>query len=434
MTTVEPEVGKAERAERVTDGTLGVAEVFDPFDDPHPSGPYDLYRRARGSAPVFYSARIDHWVVSRYEDIKRICLDPVAFSNANTLTPVMAWPPAATDLLERLTPQGVRLRPSIGVLDPPDHTRIRAFVKDAFGPRRMTWLKPRVRKLIAEKIDGMRERCDGRADIVAELFRDAPAEVLYMFLGIPARDIKMVKAWSSGRLLLLFGCLSIEELCERIPSFMDNALYCFDLVDELERAPGDDYISELLKKLHNEQPDGIDKSTIALLLFTLLTAGHETTSSQAGNGLRRMLEHRDSWQAIVDEPKLIPNAVEEIMRFDSSVITWRRVTTKPVEIAGVAIPKDSQILMLLGSANRDETTFEDADSFDIFRSNAGHHLSFTAGVHYCLGAPLARLELRIMLEELSRRMPSLTLVEDQQVAISRDASHLGPKNLWVRWD
>ncbi len=153
---------------------------------------------------------------------------------------------------------------------------------------------------------------------------------------------------------------------------------------------------------------------IVNVVHGLLIAGHETTTSMAANAVVTLMRHRDAWDRLCADRALIPNAVEEILRFDSSVITWRRKALEAVEVAGVSIPEGADVLLALCSGNRDDAHFAPADRFDIARDNARTHLSFGFDIHYCLGAPLARLELRVILEELTRRLPSLRLVPDQR--------------------
>jgi len=257
-------------------------------------------------------------------------------------------------------------------------------------------------------------------------------------LGVPDDDLERVKEWSEGRAVLTWGKLPDDEIMERMPTFIEYLRYCFDKVDEMEArylagTAGEDYTSELIQRLHTEKPEGFEKVHVVLTLFGLLMAGHETTTNQSGNGIRTLLQHRASWDELCADPKLIPNAVEEIIRHESGVISWRRVAKRDVTIEDITIPKDAQILVMLGAANRDEAHFKDAETFDIHRPNAKQHLSFGHGNHYCLGAPLARLELRIFLEELTQRLPLLRLVPDQEYEYSPNTSHRGPTTLWVEW-
>ena len=406
-----------------------LGEAFNPFTDPYISNPYAFYAQARREEPVFYSPEIEHWVVSLYKDVKTILQDTKTYSARMAQSPIKPWPQTAVDLLKA---QNFKLIPNLSNNDPPSHTHVRRFLNDAFTPRRIQWLEPHVRRIVNEAIDSFIHM--GKCDLVKEMLYETPAQVLFTFLGIPSRDIEKVKAWSAGRALLTWGKLSDEEIIAQMPTFIEYIRYCYDLVDKLDENPGEDYTSELLNRLKSEQPKGFDKNRVVITLFGLLMAGHETTTNQSGNGIRTLLQHRESWQALCQDPTLIPNACEELMRYDSSVITWRRVAKKDVTIEGITIPKDSQILVLLGAANRDEAHFENGEKFDIYRRNAKQHVSFGQGVHYCLGAPLARLELRIFLEELTHRIPSLRLVEEQTYTYSPNTSHRGPDSLWVEWD
>jgi cytochrome P450 len=409
--------------------STGLGAEFDPFARSYLADPYGLFARARRSEPVFYSPVIDHWVVSRYADIMQVFRDPPTFSAKMAQSPIFRWPQEAIDFLNA---QQFRLIPNLSNNDPPSHTQVRGFVGDAFMPRHCAWLEPYVRRFVTERIDAIME-C-GTADLVRELFADVPPRVLFVFLGIPDAEVAKVKQWSEGRMLLTWGRPSAAEVIAQMPSFVEYVKYCFELVDRLEASPGVDYMSELIQKWKTERPDGIEKINIVMTLFGLLNAGHESTTYQAGNAVQTLLRHRDSWDELCRDPTLIPNAIEETIRYDSTVIGWRRVTTRDVELGGVTIPKDSQLLLLLASGNRDGSQFSEPDTFDIRRPNARQHLSFGHGIHYCLGAPLARLELRVMLEELARRLPTLRLCEDATPAYHPNTALRGPAALHVEWN
>ncbi|MDN3521994.1 cytochrome P450 [Halomonas ramblicola] len=407
----------------------GLGDEFNPFEDPYLSNPWSFLEKARREEPIFYSPLINHWVVTRYDDVRRVLGDPESFSNRMSQSPVKPWPKEAIEIFEA---RGFPLIPNLNNSDPPEHTKLRAFMRGAFTPRKLKWLEQPTRDFFNEAIDDLQGKQS--ADIVKEVFHDTPARVLFKMLGIPDEDIAMVKGWSEGRALLTWGRLSDEEIVAQIPSFCDYLQYCFDRVDALEANPGEDYISELIQQWHAEKPEGITKQNIAVMLFGLLMAGHDTTTNLSGNTVRALLTHREQWELLCQDPSLIPNAVEEGLRYEGSVIAWRRVTTRDVEIAGVEVPANSMVLVVLGSANRDRSHFSDPDTFDIRRENARDHLSFSFGPHFCMGSPLARLEMKVYLEELTRRIPSLRMVPGQKPDYLPNTSHRGSSTLLVEWD
>ena len=406
-----------------------MGSAFKPFTSPYIDDPYALMAQARAEEPVFYSPEIDHWIVTRYADVKAILRDPQTFSSRMAQSPIQPWPQEA---VEMFTAQNFNIRPVFSNNDPPSHAEVRAFTRDAFTPKRIKWLEPQVRRLVNEAIDKMIDR--GSADLVKEVLYETPARVLFTFLGIPEDHIEQVKTWSAGRAVLTWGKPTDDDIIGLMPNFIEYLQYCFDLVEARSKNPTDDYASELVQKKATEQWDGITTPMIVIAIFGLLMAGHETTTNQSSLGVRALLEHRDQWEAICADPSLIPNAVEEIIRYDSSVISWRRVANRDVEVAGVTIPEGAQIMVMLGSANRDDAEFGNGGEFNIYRKRPQRHMSLGHGIHYCLGAPLARLELRVFLEEFARRMPSLRLVEGQSYQYSPNTTHRGAQELWCEWN
>jgi cytochrome P450 len=408
----------------------GLGAEFDPFRPPYLDDPYEFFARARAREPVFFSPEIDHWVVSRYDDVKRVLRDVDTFSAHNVQDPVTPWP---RDAQQSLASRGFGLRPNLSNNDAPSHTSVRGFLRDAFNPRRVTWLEPHVTRLATAAVDRIAPRLHAGevVDLVAAMLCDVPAEVLFVFLGIPDADIARVKRWSAGRALLTWGRLSADEIRSELPEFVDYLQYCFDLVDTLQQSPGEDYTSELLRRIAVEQPADFDRGRVAQTLFGLLMAGHETTTNQSGLAIRALLSTPAAWQRLVDDPDHIPNAVEELLRYDCSVVAWRRRARVDVELSGVVVPAGSQVLVLLGSANRDAGQFADGERLDLDRTNSRNHLAFGFGAHYCLGAPLARLELRVFLAILTKRLPTLELVPTTY-AFSPNTSHRGPIELPVR--
>jgi cytochrome P450 len=308
---------------------------------------------------------------------------------------------------------------------------VRRLAHVAFTPRRVAAMEPLVRELTGQCIEERLAR--GRADIVRDLAWDLPALVIFRVLGIPDEDVTRVKAGAESRLLLMWGRPNEDAQIRLVQGMAAFWRYAETLVASRAAHPRDDFTSDLLLARDGDLP-ALSHQEVTQIVYELLFAGHETTTGLIGNAARRLLTERHAWEEICHDPSLIPNAVEEVLRFDSSVIAWRRKTTEAVEIGGVPVPPNANLLLLLGSANRDPAVFEDPDRFDIHRPNAKEHLSLGHGAHYCLGAPLVRLEPRVVLEELSARLPSLRLVPGQTLRFQPNTTFRGPLSLLVEWD
>jgi cytochrome P450 len=405
-----------------------IAERFDPFHEPYLDDPYPFFAEARAATPVFYSPDLDYWVVTRYHDIRHILQTPQAFSAANTLAPLQPICPAAGRLLAE---GGFRPVPTLTNSDPPGHTRVRRLTNLAFTPRRVAAMEPFVRGLTVRFVEERLSR--GRADLVRDLAWELPALVIFRVVGIPDEDVPRVKAGAESRLLLMWGRPHEDEQIRLVRGMAAFWRYAEGLVASRAAQPRDDFTSALLLARDGDVP-ALTPQEVTQIVYELLFAGHETTTALIGNALRRLLSERHAWEEVCRDPSCIPNAIEEVLRFDSSVIAWRRQTTQAVAIGGVPVPAGANLLLLLGSANRDPAVFADPDCFDIHRPNAKEHLSFGSGVHFCLGAPLARLETRVVLEELSARLPSLRLVPGQALRFQPNTTFRGPLSLLVEWD
>jgi cytochrome P450 len=409
---------------RSTAHAAALAGDFQPFEL---KDPFPFLARARAQAPVFYSADIDFWVVTRYEDARAIFRDPATFSSENTQAPYRARPPEVQRVLDEGGFSGLS---GLSARQPPDHTRIKRFVQKAFTPRRVAVLEPDIRALATAAIERIAPR--GRADLVADLAYDLPALVIFILLGIPDRDVPKVKEWAQSRVYLNFGDLPVDEQVHHAENLVRYWRYCEEHVDARFAAPRDDLPGELIR-IHQEGDRSISRHEIVSLVYGMLTAGHETTSNLLGNGLLELLRQRDQWDALCADPALIPGAVEELLRIGPSVFAWKRRTKAPARVGGIDIPAGANVLLMLGSANRDESVFDDPERLDVRRENAGDHLSFGVGIHYCLGAALARLETRVVLEELTARLPHAALCEDQAFTFAPNTTFRGPASVWVRW-
>ncbi|MGH7780988.1 MAG: cytochrome P450 [Candidatus Binataceae bacterium] len=405
----------------------GLGADFNPFVDPYLASPYPFWLRARSEEPVFYSPELDYWVVTRYADVKAIFADPKTFSASNVQNPIAPLSPKVVAILRE---GGFGAVPAMSNADPPTHTRIRKFTGQAFTPRRVAKLEIGIRAIVTKFLDQIAPRHG--ADLVRDMVYELPVLVLFIFLGMPTADVARVKSWAKNRLMLTWGHLSEAEQIHEARGLLEYWRYSRRHVEQLLKNPPDNIVGDLIRARDgDDQVLSIDE--IATVVYGLLIAGHETTTSLAGNAIVNLLEHRAAWDELCTKPELIPHAVEEILRYDTSVITWRRRAARAVEIGGVAIPENANLLLAIGSANRDESEFPRSAEFDIHRGNAKEHLAFGFGIHYCFGAPLARLELKVILEELTRRIPAMRLVADQGFTYSANISFRGPQRVLIEW-
>jgi len=396
---------------------------FDAFDI---RDPFPFYEWARAQAPVFFSDQLGYFVVTRHADIKAVFDDWRTFSSENAQAPMR---PMCEEGRRIMRDGGFTAYSGLSARVPPDHTRIRRLVQGCFGPRRFRSIEPEIGQIVNRAIDGFAGR--GHADFFREFAYDVPALVLFKLVGVPDADVPKVKSWAVSRALLTWGNLDDDEQVPHARNMVDYWDYCRDLVRRRHAEPTDDLPGDLVRR----QRDGaeISDEEIAGVLYSVLFAGHETTTTLIANGLRELLVRRENWEAISADPTLIPGAVEEVLRFSPSIVAWRRRALRDTEIGGVAVPKGSDILLLLGSANRDEAVFAEPGRFDVRRSDARSHLAFGYGIHVCVGQQLARIEFAIALGELIRRLPGLRLKPDQTFAFSRNSSFRVPTALHVEW-
>ena len=403
-----------------------ISHNFDPLDL---NDPFPILAQARAEEPIFYNADIDYWVVTRYEDIKAIFRDWETFTAANTITPIE---PFSAEVQKMLADGNYTPVPVLSNNVPPDHTRIRKLVNKLFLPRRMRHFEPAIRALAQERLAALKDS-GTTADIVSALTYDFPAHVLFHVLGVPDEDVPQVKAWSDNRVELYYGKPTAQDQIERTKGLVPFWHYVVGLVKRKIDNPTDDLTSDLIR-MRNGDDSILTVNEIASCMITILVAGHETTTAQLTNGLLHWLTERSQWELLCEQPELIPGAVEEMMRFDPSVCTWRRYVDVDTVVGGVEIPAGANLLLMLNSANRDDAIFPEPDKIDVRRKNVKEHLALGYGIHYCVGAPLARLEMAVLFEEMTRMMPSLQLVDGQSPEYTRNISFRGPLKLEVVWN
>jgi len=362
--------------------------------------PYPDYARLRARSPVHRSRLMRAWVFSRYADVDAILRDHHRFSND----------PIERDLTTRQ--QASLPGPedsSMLFLDPPDHTRLRGLVNKAFTRRAVNALEPHVRRLMETLLDDVDP---AGFDLVEAVAEPLPVTVIAEMLGVPPEDRARFRRWSNQRARIVDPTTTPREreLAMRAGRSLDE--YFLPVIRERRAAPANDIISALVQV--EEQGDVLTENEMLDMLRLLLVAGNETTTNLIGNGMLALLRHPDELARLREDPGLIPTAVEELLRFDSPVQMDFRGALADCDVNGFAVRKRNNIVLLLGSANRDPDAFSDPDRLDVGR-RSGNHISFGRGIHHCLGAALARLEGRIALEVLLERFSSIRLLDERPV-------------------
>jgi cytochrome P450 len=375
---------------------------FKPYYSPELHAAFEVQRRAE---PVFWCEEIGYWVLTKHSDVYAVLHDGVRFSSENTTRPVTPMCPEAMTILKE---EGYASTPSHSTLYGDVHKRTRAVTSQKLNLREFVKLESHIRRLVAEAI----ERIEGKdeVDLLAEVNYELPAHVVFKLMGIPDADVPNVKKWAGARSVIDFSPATHEQQLEGARNMAAFWQYCAALVADRQKNPGDDFTSQMLA-IRNGDDSVISIPEIITHTFGVAFAGHETTTNQLTNTFRSLLENRSQWEALCADPTLAANTVEEGMRYAGAVIGWRRIALEDVEFRGVKIPQGAPIMLSFASANRDEEVFPEPHKFDIRRANARKQLTFGNGVHFCLGAPLARLEMKIVFEEFSKRFPKMRLVQ-----------------------
>lgn len=408
-------------------GECPVEPGFDPLSPEFLSDPFAVMASLHLlERPVFYAPAIDYYVITRYHDIESIFSDHESYSAAAAQLPLVELDPEARQIL---LDGGHRPQPSMVSLDPPAHTRLRRPTARAFSARRTAEMESRIRVVLDKLLDAI----DPTApfDLVSTVTFPLPATVVFSFMGVPEEDYTELKRWCGYRAKLAWGRPVAEEQIEHARNMTAYRRYLRDLVASKDRERDDDFTSALLA-IHDEAPEQLSHEEIGSILFSLSFAGHETTNYLIGNILRRLLEDPARWDAVVGDSALIPNAIEETLRYDPSVPVWRRLTRRAVTIGGIEIPENSKLFLWLAAAGRDPSVFSNPDVFDLQRQNAKRHLAFGKGIHFCIGSALGKLEARLALEALATRFPTLRLAHDHPLTFHPNISFRGPQALWAQ--
>ncbi|MBJ6761660.1 cytochrome P450 [Myxococcaceae bacterium JPH2] len=397
------------------------------FQPPHLEDPYPLYERLRHEAPIHFSEALNLWVVSRHEDVRAVLGNPGDFLSANAFASPVPPPPEVLEVLA----QGYPRLPSLVDADAPYHTRMRAIVSRALAPQRVGALEPRIRELATRMADDFVPL--GRAEVVSRFNFPLPARVIGLLLGMPDADLERFRVWTEDMSLLSGGNLPVARQVECARSLVAFQHYMAALIHERRQSPRDDLTSALVATRPEEGPP-LEDAELINLVMGLHFGGHETTTNLLGNMQVMLLREPERWKALRDEPTLLPRAVEEAVRLDTPLQGMMRTTRRAVSLGDAELPEGARVLVLFGSANRDAGTFQAPDRFQIRRPDTGRHLGFGAGIHYCLGAQLARLEVRVAMEVLLARMDNPRLQADKPIVYLPNFLHRGPKQLYLEWE
>ncbi len=383
-----------------------MAYVFDLGNPATNANPFPEFARLRVEDPVHWSPAMKAWIVTRHADVKQVALNNRQIS-ADRLTPFFKTNPeyqkGSIESLVRYLNHWMVFR------DPPDHTRLRRLFNKAFTPTSVENLRPNIEGIVAHLIDGMeaKARRGETVDYIADFAYPLPASVIMDLLGVPRADLERVKVWSDD-IALFIGTAQVagNKYLRAESGAKAMSDYFRVLVEDRTDQPRDDMISHLV--LARDDRDALSTDEIIGTAILLLFAGHETTSNLIGNGFFYSMKKRGQWERLIADPSLASTAVEEFLRYDGPSGALARVVSADLEMNGKAIREGQRVFAFVNAANRDPEAFDDPERFDIGRVQ-NPHLTFGHGIHFCLGAPLARLEAQIAAIRLTERLPHIRL-------------------------
>jgi cytochrome P450 len=377
---------------------------YDPTSPAVIADPYPIYRSLRDHDPVHFCEALGGWVLTRYAHVKEALQDR-RLSSDRPRQFMEGLPPP---IRARVRDVGDLLAGFMNFSDPPSHTRLRTLVNTAFTPRAVARLRGQVQAIIDELWAPIDAR--GELDLIADLAYPLPIAVIGQMLGVPRVDNPRLKVWSDELSLLIGGALGARDKLGRAErSMREMAEYFRAHLAARRTQRHDDLLGDLLAA--EERGDALTSDELVATAILLLGAGHETTTNLIGNGVYALCRHPDAFARLRAEPGLVERAVEELLRFDGPVAAVSRIAVEPIEIEGTRIAPGQVVYCLLNAANRDARQFAEPDRLDLERAD-NRHLAFGFGIHFCIGAPLARLEMRLLLETMLRRTRELVATGD----------------------
>jgi unspecific monooxygenase len=382
--------------------------VFDPWDPAFVSDPYPAYAELRDRGRVTYYEPTDQWLVPRHADVSALLRDRrLGRTYQHRFTHEdfgRTAPPPEHEPFHTLNDHGML------DLEPPDHTRIRRLVSKAFTPRTVERLKPYVSQLAAELVDALVAK--GGGDLLTDVAEPLPVAVIAEMLGIPESDRAPLRPWSADICGMYELSPSEDTAAKAVRASNEFSSYLRELIAARRKNPGDDLISGMIAA-HDEDDDRLTEQELISTAVLLLNAGHEATVNSTVNGWWALFRNPEQLAGLRADHSLIPSAVEELMRYDTPLQLFERWVLDEIEIDGTTIPRGSEIAMLFGAANHDPAVFTDPGRLDLTRAD-NPHISFSAGIHYCIGAPLARIELAASMGALLEKAPTLSLAAEPE--------------------
>lgn len=389
------------------------------------ANPYPVYAELREHAPVVEGPKIrgrQAWLVTRYDDVAYVLKDGIFAKDTRN-----AWTPEQLKQAPWLPPPFRSLQSNLLSLDPPDHTRLRALVHQAFTPRMVGLMREQTHTLAHQLVDTMKAK-GGTVDLIESFALPLTITIIGRILGVPEKDNAKFRRWTNAFVSLGSG----RGALLKVPAVLQFVRYLRRLVRRRAAVPQGDLVSALV--LAREQDDALTEDEVVAMTFLLLSAGHETTVNLIASGTLALLEHPEQWRRLREEPLLMKSGVEELLRFVTPAETsTERFAREDVEVAGTVIPKGALVLGVIAAANRDPRRFEHPEAVDVARED-NKHLSFGQGIHYCVGAPLSRLEGAVAFTALTKRLPGLRLgVPPERLRWRSSLVLRGLKALPVAW-
>lgn len=378
---------------------------YDPRRPEVIADPFPVFQELREQAPLYHSSVLGGWVLTRYDDVKTAISDR-RFS-ADRMRPFFGQLPAREQMAY------ATLRDSISrwavFHDPPEHTRLRSLMNKAFTARAIERLEPRIRVLIDRLLDRVIEQ--GEMDLIADLAYPLPASVILEMLGLPCDDLDRIKIWSDELALFVGSSVNTPDKYQRATDSITAMNKYFRVeIQRRRHTPGDDLLTALLGA--QEQGDLLSDDELVAICVLLVFAGHETTTNLIGNGILALLRHPAELLRLRADPRLMPLAVEELLRFDGPAAAAVRIATEEIQLHGQTIRPGERVFAMLNAANRDPRQFANPETLDIARKE-NRHLAFGQGIHFCIGAPLARMEAKLAITAILRRFSDISLQSTQ---------------------